>query len=304
MNRSIWMLVVAAACSRSTGDAPEAAPAASDPLAALGTLAQRFAGETPDLFMAGHDIAEAGDARGYAEVAPRISAALIAAWPKIEKQELAYAARAGTDRGRGKSRDNCMECTSFGVVLDKVAPHAPDVAKRWAELKPRLAAAEEAAYRTEADDPRPRVVVWATADRGNDMGAVVVMDCTVEALAKRYPDVKWTSEWQAPARSAPQIHLVAAIAFADYTSSTTHQHAASLPTGLRVGLVPAALPKALATLGPLEVSARVSSPDQIKSDLNVTPTMETTRAGMDQFDALRDDACAQLTKILVAPHKP
>lgn len=284
--RAGLLLVTLVACSSSKYEPPPPPPEPSP----LDQVHQYLASDPPDMFMVGAALSDAGSA------APKAADALIAAWPRIEAQELVLAKRAGTERGQGKSPQNCRECRIFGEAMDKLAPHEPRLATAWTQLKPKLAAAEEAAYQVEASDKRPRVIIWA--DMKNDgSSADIVVDCITDALKKAYPDHKWLNEWARPDRGVASIEIVAAVTTDDYTDSRTHEHAVSLASGLKVGLVPSALPAELA-IHPFEVSVSVSSPDEIRSDLNVTPTLEATRAGTDQLHELRSKACAKVISAL------
>jgi hypothetical protein len=284
------LLLAVAACSSSKYEPPPAPP----PPSPLDGFAEHLRAEPPDVFMAAAALKEAG------AVTPQATDALLAAWPRIEARELDLAKRSGTERAQGKARDNCRECVIFGEAMDVVAPKEPRLAAVWTALKPKLAAAEEAAYQAEAGDKRPRVIVWGTAGDGA-IGAELVADCVTDALQKTYPDHKWLTQWQPPDEGVASVELTAAVATDDYVDSRTHQHAVSLASGLKVALVPHALPAKLA-LSPLEVSASVRSPSEIKSDLNVAPTMEATRTGMGQIDELREQACTKIADALKLHH--
>jgi hypothetical protein len=285
---SKWCLVMLFACTSSKYE-PPAAPPPDPPLL-------RFADHVAqtDLEMISGDIDDAAKVSSYAAVAPKVADALLAAWPKIEAQELVYAARAGTDRGEGKSPGNCVECRLFGATMDKLAPADARLASAWAALKPRLAAAEQAAYETEANDKRPRVVVWADGDdREQTMSGALVMDCVMTALRTRYPDRKFITAWTEPEPDVTAIHVDTTIASDDYVNSRTHEKATSLASGLHVVLQPQAF-----DMKPIEVAVSVASPREIKSDLNVAPTMEATKTGMSQIEQLRDGACKKVAAAL------
>lgn len=280
--RSGLVFAALTACS-SSYEPPAPPPAEPSPIE---QVRHYLATDPPDVFMVGAGLEDAGDA------APQAADALLAAWPKLETRELALAKRAGIERAQGKSRANCRECTIFGEAMDRVAPKDKRLATAWAALKPKLAAAEQAAYDLEAADKRPRVIVWADL-RHDGNGEDMVVDCVVEALQKEYADFKWLTEWAPPERGTPSIQIVAAVATDEYVDSQTGKHAASLASGLKVGLVPSSLPPALAVHA-FETSVSLRSPDEIRSDLGVRPTLEMSRTGIDQIHELRTRACAKI----------
>jgi hypothetical protein len=285
---SKWCLVVIAACTSSKYEPPPP-PAAPAPLAEFADHLARV-----DLEMVAGDIDDAAKASSYAAVAPKVADALLAAWPKIEGQELVYATRLGTLRGDGKSPGNCVECMVFGRTMDALAPADARLTAAWAALKPRLAAAEQTAYDTEASDQRPRVTVWADGDdRDQVVSSALVMDCVMTALRARFPDRKFISAWAEPDHGVAAIQLDTTIASDDYVNSRTHEKATSLASGVHLTLHPQGF-----DMKPVEVAVSVTSPTEIKSDLNVAPTMEVTRTGMSQLDQLRDRACTKVAAAL------
>ncbi|HEY4178568.1 MAG TPA: hypothetical protein VGM90_17090 [Kofleriaceae bacterium] len=231
--------------------------------------------------------------------APQVAPAVIAKWDKIVDEAKRIARETGTDRARGK--DNRLGLADDIKMLDELSAQAPELAAKWAPLKTELASLEQTAYTDEHDDKRPRVTLWTLAtDRPspNELLAIDVFECVQGALEKKWPAFKFVDEYHRV--DGPSLELVALSREDEYRSTTgeTMKMTAGGAIALRPHELAAPLDKAFAK--DLVAQASVANPQEIKSDLNVRPTMEASKAGLHAIDATRGQLCAGVEKELAA----
>lgn len=120
-------------------------------------------------------------------LAPRVEAAVLAAWDEIAAADLAFARDRGVADAHGHSY--CWSCNSLHLQVARLARDSPAIATRWA---PQLAAFErerQAAYDREVartDDARPVawVVVPTDVHSMSHFAAMQVEACVIDALAR------------------------------------------------------------------------------------------------------------------------
>lgn len=238
--------------------------------------------------------------KGADKVAPLVTEAIVAKWSQVEKAELENAATMGKDRALGRGKDHCVGCTMFRKTLSVLAPASPDIDSRWKSLQPKLEQAEVAAYDAEANDKRPRVVIWQRGWGGANAATQLISMCVADSMKKSFPNYKWLLEDKAPAGDVAQFEVSGKTAFDKYVDSQTKKEAAQLLAGLRIQVMPRNLDSTLTSRfgAPLEATSTAQSPDTIRQDLPLggPPTMETMRAGMQQLEKIRDEVCKTLDK--------
>lgn len=239
-------------------------------------------------------------AKGADKVAPLVSASIVAKWSEIEKAELENSATLGKDRALGREKDHCPGCTMFRKTLSALAPVSPDIDSRWKSLQPKLEQAEVAAYDAEANDKRPRIVIWQRGFGGANAATQLISMCVADSMKKAFPNYKWLLEDKAPASDAAQFEVSGKTAFDKFVDSQTKKEAAQLLSGLRIQVMPRNLDSTMASRfgAPLEALSTAESPDTIRQDLPIggPPTMETMRAGMNQLEKIRKEVCGTLDK--------
>lgn len=256
--------------------------AVGDPAAAAEAFRKDLA--AGDLYMASHALDDVPSDR-VKDVARLVEGNVVAVWPAIEAKERDFAKTLGVDRARGKSRDNCLQCTRFRVTLDQLAAQSPAIAAKWSALKPQLDAAERAAYDAEHADARPLVTVTVTDD------SVLVATCAVDALRARFTDYRWDVGGDAGAAPAIELRSDAAV---QHYGNAAGKHAA-LISGLAISLVPHNLDAKLAKhfAKPVESHADVGAPDRLGDSL--TPgDLAAVQVGTGKLDEITAAICADL----------
>ncbi|MBA3453284.1 MAG: hypothetical protein H0T42_09355 [Deltaproteobacteria bacterium] len=236
-----------------------------------------------------------------ATVAKRIGPIMVAKWEEFATRARTHASAAGTRRARGTDDSSMMK--SAPAMLDELAPLVPGVTSKWATLKAELAALEQKAFDAEKADTRPNVIVWTDIPdkpTKEQLFASVVITCVHDAMEKRWPAIKFVEAYKRPA-SGSHVELVALTATDTYRSSTGEEVRVASGGGIRI--LPTQLPAAMAKVfaQPIVATAHSSNPDQIKSDLGVTPTLETTRVGMAAISTIREGICADVALQISRP---
>jgi hypothetical protein len=229
------------------------------------------------------------------KLASRLSRRIVAGWDEYAGRAKAHATTRGQDRARGKENRSMFD--DMPSMLDEIAPLAPEVAKRWTTLKPELAALEQQAFDADSNDKRPRVVVWSEFHEPaakEDLYAPEFLECVEAALSKRWPELKFVQEYRKP--EGANVQLVVAAESDTYRSNTGQT--IQMASGAGVRLVGTALPPKMAKVfaKPIEATGTSKNPTQIKSDLGVTPGLETSRAAMDAQSTIREAVCSDVAR--------
>lgn len=241
----------------------------------------RFKGENPNLAK---------------QLAPRLAPLVDKAWPSLAESLRKDATARGTERARGKTPDTIVG--TLPGLLDDLAPHAPALAARWAPVKAELASLEQQGYEAERADTRPRVTVWTRATETpstDEAMALSLMSCIETKLAARWPEIKFIRDFQRPADGA---HLQLVVKTASDSYRSTKGERTAMLAAAEATLVPSELPAAMAKVFAHELVATGTSrnPNEIKSDLGVTPTVETARAGMAAIEIIEAEVCGQIER--------
>jgi hypothetical protein len=296
MKKAALAVLIVAACGRSRDTdvgahtAPPAQAAESGAAAVTSEMQKSLAAK--ELFFAAIALDDAKP-EDMKTIATNVVPTILGMWDAVRESELKNARTLGSDRARGKARNNCTWCERFRGALDKLAPHSTELAAKWAALKPELERAEAAAYDAEANDGRPKVFV-----RTQDDTAVMVLSCAMDQLKATFPAYKFVEDYATSGSdpNAPALEIASKKGTTAYANAKGETKAAVL-SGLQITLTGKNLDKQLAKRfrSPITVTHEVSSPSEIRSVVG-TPIAEASKVGLSNIGELENQVCADLAK--------